>query len=160
MAEGKLDLNTTIKASTKEYTWVYPTGKDSSKIASEINKKLNDLGIKSFISKTTGDTIAIPTKELKAAFDKVLSNYSNIKQFAYDDGTKNDKSIVNEFKTFESFLNEASKTHDYYALWNKHIMQIIKDLDLPSSYKIIDWPDLPKKTQEEVIKHIDKGSLS
>jgi hypothetical protein len=39
-------------------------------------------------------------------------------------------------------------------------MQIIKDLDLPSSYKIIDWPDLPKKTQEEVIKHIDKGSLS
>jgi len=98
--EAKLDLNSTIKTSTKEYTWIYPTGKDSSKIAVEINKQLNKLGIRSFISKTTGDTVAIPTKDLKTAFDEVLSNYSNIKQFAYSDGTKNDKSIVNEAKEF------------------------------------------------------------
>ncbi len=94
--EGKMDLNTIVKASSKEYTWIYQTGKDSSKTAIEINKKLNDLGIKSFISKTTGDTVGIPTKNLKTAFDKVLTNYSNIKQFAYGDGTKNDSTILNE----------------------------------------------------------------
>ena len=95
LIETKLGLNTTIKASTKDYTWVYPTGKDSAKIATEINKKLNDMSIKSFISKTTGDTIGIPTKDLKIAFDKVLSSYDNIKQFDYNDGTKVDKNIVN-----------------------------------------------------------------
>jgi hypothetical protein len=63
---------------------------------------------------------------------------------------------MKHIKTFESFLNEAVGKHDYHALWNKHIMQIIKDLDLPTSYKVIDWPDLPKKYQEEVIKYIDK----
>ena len=94
--EDKMGLNTTIKTSDKKYTWIYQTGKDSHKTELEINKKLNALGIKSFISKTTGDTIAIPTKDLKTAFDKVISGYSNIKQFAYDDGTEIDKSIVNE----------------------------------------------------------------
>ena len=56
----------------------------------------------------------------------------------------------------ESSINEAVGKHDYYALWNKHIMQIIKDLDFPASYKVIDWPDLPKKYQEDAIKYIDK----
>jgi len=96
LKEEKMGLNTTIKTSTKDYTWVYQTGKDSSKTAFDINKKLNDLGIPSFISKTTGDTIAIPTKDLETAFDNILSKYDNIKQFAYGDGTKNDKNLINE----------------------------------------------------------------
>ena len=96
MSEGKMDLNKTIKASNKDYTWIYQTGKDSKDTAVEISKKLNGLGIKSFVSKTTGDTVAIPTKDLKKAFDEVLSGYDNLKQFAYEDGTKIDKNLVNE----------------------------------------------------------------
>jgi len=96
MNEGKMGLNTTIPASTKDYTWVYQVGKKAAKTAIEINKKLNDIGINSFISKTTGDTIGIPTKDLKKAFNEVLSKYDNIKQFAYTDGTKLDKDVVNE----------------------------------------------------------------
>jgi len=94
--EGKMSLNKTIPSSTKEYTWVYQIGKDSSKTATEISKKLNDLGILSFVSKTTGDTVAIPTKDIQVAFDKVLSDYDNLKQFAYSDGTKLNKNVVNE----------------------------------------------------------------
>ena len=94
--EGKLELNKTIPTSTKQYTWIYQTGKDSSKTAVEINKKLNRMGIRSFISKTTGDTIAIPTGDLEKAFDEVISTYDNMKQFAYTDGTKINKKIVNE----------------------------------------------------------------
>ena len=106
--EGKLELNKTIPTSTKQYTWIYQTGKDSSKTAVEINKKLNGIGITSFISKTTGDTIAIPTGDIEKAFDKVISAYNNMKQFAYSDGTKINKKIVNEQTlAFESFLNEA-----------------------------------------------------
>jgi hypothetical protein len=118
----KMSLNKVMKTSTKDYTWVYQTGKDSAKTAVEINKSLNALGIKSFVSKTTGDTIAIPTKDIKVAFDKVLSKYENIKQFDYSDGTKINKDIVNEsfhmpdgtpigvdknLPTFDEFLNES-----------------------------------------------------
>ena len=78
----KMNLNTVISASDKDYTWIYQTGKDSSKTAKEISKKLNDIGIKSFVSKTTGDTVAIPTKDLQTAFNEVISKYDNIKQFA------------------------------------------------------------------------------
>jgi hypothetical protein len=104
--ESKMGLNSTIKTSTKEYTWVYQTGKDSAKTAIEINKKLNDLGIQSFISKTTGDTVGIPTKDIRDAFDKVLSKYDNLKQFAYSDGTKNDKNVVSESIISEGAMAE------------------------------------------------------
>ena len=96
IGEGKLELNKSIPTSTKQYTWIYQTGKDSKDTAIEINNKLNNIGIKSFVSKTTGDTVAIPTKDLKKAFDEVLSGYENMKQFTYGDGTKINKSIVNE----------------------------------------------------------------
>jgi len=112
--QTKRFLNKIIKASTKENTWIYQTGKDSRKTAEEINSKLNKLGIKSFISKTTGDTIGIPTKDIRTAFDKVISSYSNIKQFAYDDGTKIDGDIVNEesvrSKSDLSFLKRIIKS--------------------------------------------------
>jgi hypothetical protein len=112
LIEGKLELNKTVPTSTKQYTWIYQTGKDSSKTAIEISKKLNGMGIASFISKTTGDTIAIPTGDLEKAFDEVISAYDNMKQFAYTDGTKINKKIVNEQTlAFESFLNEGSVTY-------------------------------------------------
>jgi hypothetical protein len=121
--EGKMGLNTTILASTKDFTWVYQTGKDSSKTAFEINKKLNDLGIPSFISKTTGDTIGIPTKDLQTAFNKVLSKYDNIKQFAYSDGTKIDKNLINE-----SFLNEGVIMSFHYSKKSSEIDGDVKEL--------------------------------
>lgn len=113
--EGKMGLNTVVKSSTKDYTWVYPTGKDSRKTAFEINKKLNDLGIPSFVSKTTGDTIGIPTKELQTAFDKVLSKYDNIKQFAYSDGTAIDKNLINEgfMSELDIIRQESSDVKDF-----------------------------------------------
>ena len=79
--EGKIEINDTIKASNKRYTFVYQTGKAAPKTAKEINKELNDAGIKSFILKDFGDVVGIPTKDLQKAIDDVLSTYDNIKQF-------------------------------------------------------------------------------
>jgi hypothetical protein len=92
----KLRLNKAVKSSDKNYTWIYQAGKESAKTAVEINNKIRELDIKSFISKTTGDTIAIPTKDLKTAFDKVVSNYSDMKQFDYGDDTKLIDSIIED----------------------------------------------------------------
>lgn len=108
--EAKMGLNKRIPTSTKKWTWIYQTGKDSDtrKTIAEINKKLNAIGIHSYVVGTDMDaeSIAIPTKDMRTAFDKVLSDYDNLKQFAYSDGTKLDKTIVNE-----SFLNEASSKY-------------------------------------------------
>ena len=126
LIEGKLELNKTIPTSTKQYTWIYQTEKDSSKTAVEINKKLNGIGIASFISKTTGDTIAIPTGDLEKAFDEVISAYDNMKQFAYTDGTKINKKIVNEQTfAFESFLNERYSAADKRAINDMVVKSIV-----------------------------------
>jgi hypothetical protein len=111
LKEGKLGLNTKVDSSTKTYTFVYPTGKDSKKIVVEINKKLQDLGIESFILKEFEDVIGIPTKDFKTAFIKVLSEYDNIVQHVYSDGTKIDKNIVEESLLRESY----GDNHKEYA---------------------------------------------
>ena len=84
--EGKIEINNTIKTSNKEHTFYYQTGKAAAKTAKEINKKLNDIGIQSFILKSFGDVIAVPTKDAEKAVDDILSTYDNLKQFAYQDG--------------------------------------------------------------------------
>jgi hypothetical protein len=55
-------------------------------------------------------------------------------------------------------LDEEDNKSNYYSFWNKNYSQIIKDLDLPPSYKVIDWPDLPKNIQDDIKKYIDKNS--
>jgi len=110
---GKMSLNTTIPASNKDYTWVYQTGKDAQKTAVKISKNLNDMGINSFVSKETGDSIAIPTKDIQKAFDEVLSKYDNMNQFAYSDHTKLNKDIVNESQSdFQVYHNQYSSAID------------------------------------------------
>jgi hypothetical protein len=108
--EGKLGLNKTVPTSTKEYTWIYQTGMDSvtRKTIAEINKKLNAMGIRSFIARTINDALAVPTGDLEKAYDEVISAYDNMKQFAYTDGTKINRRIVNEQTLrFGDFLHEA-----------------------------------------------------
>jgi hypothetical protein len=145
--EGKMTMNNVIKASTKEYTWVYQTGKDSAKTALEINKKLNNMGIRSFISKTTGDTIAIPTKDLKDAFDKVLSKYSDIKQFAYSDGTKVDK------KLFETFIGEG------VTFGKKGIKSKLEDKLEIAQQAIDKWGDSYQGEYDRVAKAAKTGKI-
>ena len=164
--EGKLELNKTIPTSTKQYTWIYQTGKDSSKTAVEINKKLNGMGITSFISKTTGDTIAIPTGDLEKAFDEVISAYDNMKQFAYTDGTKINKKIVNEQTlAFESFLNEGKYTlqsvddatvEEFEKDWNRgsKVSGLIKLIKAATGKDI---SDIPEKAVEEFDKIVGGG---
>lgn len=109
--ESKIKLNSVIKASDKNYTWIYQTGKESIKTAIRINKELNDVGIKSFISKDTGDTIGIPTKDLKRAFDEIVSKYDDIKQFDYNDGTKLVTSVLESRSSKSDIITNFIKTY-------------------------------------------------
>ncbi len=96
--EGKMSLNP-MKASTKEHTWIYQRDRYGKKTAIAIYNELKDLGIESFIANRSlllePNSVAIPTKDLKTAFDEVLSKYPNIIQYDYGDGTKIDKNIIN-----------------------------------------------------------------
>jgi hypothetical protein len=143
IGEGKLELNKTIPTSTKQYTWIYQTGKDSSKTAVDINKKLNGMGIRSFVSRTTGDTIAIPTGDLEKAFDEVISAYDNMKQFAYTDGTKINKKIVNEETLeFGDFLSEGNVRHKLHKeIKGRVLSKPMKYYELESKFRGIDLPE-------------------
>ncbi len=44
-----------------------------------------------------------------------------------------------------------------YDAWSEYSTEIIKNMDLPTSYKVIDWPDLPKNIKQDIITYLQQN---
>lgn len=156
---GRTNFKKPTKSDIKQHKNVYYENRPNRSDVIHPVKLANGGGVENVKKIIDGDDVWYLTYIDSTHF--FLSNSPDFKGNPYHIGQFRNRPFYNEvnqwLKSFNKYANGGGVNKDYYAIWDDNYNEIIGALDLPKSYKIITWPDLPEKIKKQIIEYINKN---